>query len=123
MQHIVELVKKHRPTYDGMLLTLDDVEFLHKQPIDKLLYHVMDNDELDFKPVSGPIGHGIYFSDSMVVPLTSKHQTYFTIVACTILGDIKINPYTLSDKGNEYCVFDRQDILPYCILYMSVRDY
>lgn len=103
------------------------------------------------KTMSGHIGKGIYFSDlmsqSIYYQLKFKYddETLFTLIGAKVsLGkcvklertlltididklpgyDSHTTPYQQDcHYGNEYCVFDANQMIPYCLIYLSVRDY
>lgn len=95
----------------------------------------------------GHIGKGMYFSDlicqSIYYQLKERYignETMFKLLVCKVsLGrsiylerkgnqdipkiigyDSHITNYSQGqNSGHEYCIFDREQILPYCILHMS----
>lgn len=98
------------------------------------------------KGMCGHIGKGLYFSDLMCQSIYYQlkyeytgEETEFTLIVCKVkLGCClhmkrtkeTINIYKLSDshstdydqdgnKGKEYCIFNSEQILPYCLLHMK----
>ncbi len=119
MDKIVALFNKHEPIHEEFLLRLDDVEFLSATTDDPLFFYSSDDDcKLEFKSTDETLGHGIYMSDTIKVK-GNINKTLFTVIGCKILG----NHDRIFNEGYDYCITDEQQIIPYCIIYMSLRDY
>jgi hypothetical protein len=122
----------------------------HGAPLNCLDSIVQNGFNLDNKSMAGHIGNGIYFSDliSQCIYYQLKYEyngdeDYFKLLVCKVaLGNCiklerscktsdidKINGYDshMTDyeqdgkKGHEYCIFNSDQILPYCFMHMIVK--